>query len=141
MISDSVLNRLTAEQLSALADDLDAQARNIRLRAARAETREKIKKDARASAERVRMAADNAARAGGSGNAIQRAAKTFHCPPDAVAAMLDAAARSRADIDRDRRNMMIMRLAERGWTNGRIADRFRLTASTVSRIIQRALRH
>lgn len=139
VISDAAINRLSAVQLRALADDFARQAESLRLRAARAEAREKNEALARQRADRLSKAADMAADAGGSRYAVKRAATAYHVPPEAVTALLDHASRSREDINRGRRNILIMRLAEKGWSNIRIAARFQISDSQVSRIIRRAM--
>lgn len=124
-----------------MADDLEAEARELRLRAARVAESEQAATAARQAAERINKAARIAAEAGGGPAAVARAAASLGVDRTAVAVMLDRVAASKAEQDRHQRNVMILRLAERGWTSKRIGERVGLSANYVSRIIQRALRH
>lgn len=49
-------------------------------------------------------------------------------------------ARARQTTPATKRNIQIMKLASRGWTNQQIADRFRLHPASVSRIIRNMLK-
>lgn len=141
VLSEKTINRFKIDDLLAMAADLEDQARRIRLRAARLATQLEAEKAAADQAERLHQAARLAADDGGGPSAVARAAKRLGVDRIAVAMLIDRAAASRRAADRAKRNMMILRLAERGWQNAAIAARFQLSPTQVSRIVQAALRH
>jgi DNA-binding NarL/FixJ family response regulator len=138
MTIDAATLRHTAEQLRLQARKFEDEAKAIDRKNNRASNAEKKMLDIAATANMVeRLIATGTSKA----DAIRATAQASSYPEKTISAHFERRAVFKLKAGREARNLEIMRLARRGWTNADIAARTGLqNASSVSRIIQTALK-
>ncbi len=138
------LDRATAIELAHSFEDV---ARRLRAHATLLEARAQQRRESRHTIAKIKAGAWRAAIAAGALNperrfdddALEQAARRLGISPEATRSYVVQWRREAADEARARRNIEIMRLVARGWTNTQIAARVNLSPSYVGRIVRRMI--
>ena len=143
MYGGDTLRRLPPDALEALAEAHEEMAREIRSAADR--RRGEITKERNAErrvdslltlAELVEARAQSVSLE----RAIEMVAAETGCPAETVAHYVARREKELKTAKRKARDIEILRLASRGWSNAEISDRVGLAPGSISRIVQRSLR-
>jgi len=147
MLSQSFIASLDRSTAIELAETFEQTARRLRARASYLEAREQDRREGRFVFAKVKAGAWRAALEAGAldpgrrvdDDALEAASKAAGVQPLATRSYVVQWRREAAAEVRARRNLEIMRLVARGWTNAQIAGRVGLSPAYVGRIVRKMI--